>query len=286
MIKISSRLLLIITIIIINACGKTSDIIPSQNLFGIQECITKEFLVTDDYGDIVYFHPYTYVYNDENKVVEYSITEYINYKSVPKKITFQEFKESLGSKSKPYIVELKDNNLNAKYYCDNNGRVSRKENFSSGSILMPISIENEEYDSYGNHIKSTTRQLNIHDGSLTEEFSILEGEYIGGNLSKLYSTYSYSFGIVERHLFREYKSGSIVNKNIISFLFNYGVNDFGEGNKNHPDKRTTYHADGTIYRQGTFSYKFDNKGYLLSSEIINLDATKSTYSGFIYQCKF
>lgn len=259
-----------------------SDILATN---GTPDCVTKGYTISSGDGKIVDKYSYSYVYNDENKVVEYSYPSLINNQTVISKYTFQEYKENLGSADKPYVIEMKDNALHAKYYCDKNGRVSKKEYFSYGSF--PSSIDYEEYDSNGNHIKSTNKVQNSSVGTLTGEFEVLEGVYENGNLTKFYYSNAYNLGkiVTKRYLLTEYKMSSTPNKNIISYLFNYGINDFGEGNKNLIDKRIRYNEDGTILRQGTFVYKLDSKGFLISSDITYSDGSTSGYSGYSYQCK-
>ena len=114
---------------------------------------------------------------------------------------------------------------------------------------------------------------------------MIEGVYEGGNITKFY--YSDTFGktVTKRYLYLEYKPSSIQNKNTILYLYNYGINDFGEGNKSLPDKRIRYNEDGSISRQGTYIYKFDSKGFLISSDISYTDGTSVGLSGYTYQCK-
>ncbi len=289
MIKTITKLLTIVSLIGIYSCSKTNDLTPNQNAVGLNgtsECVTKGYIVSDDYGSIVYKKTFTYFYNEENKVDEYWYPSYVD-KSIIEKITFQENKENLGSDTKPYVIEFKDKVLSAKYYCNKDGRVNKKENFSSGSNFFPFSTEYEEYDNNGNHSKSTTREQNLLNGSLTGNYSIFDAEYERGNLVKLYLTdNNLIYGLYfKRHLFNEYNPGSIPNKNIISFLFNYGVNDFGKGNRNHPKGVISFHVDGSVYRQGNFTYKLDSKGYLSSSFIKYLDGSIEEVSGYTYKCK-
>ena len=259
-----------------------SDILATN---GTPECVTKGYVVSSGNGKVLTKDIYTFIYNDENKVVEYSYPGLINNQSVISKFTFEEYKENLGSDTKPYVIEFRDKLLNAKYYCDKNGRVNRTEYFSSGSNTFPSFTEYEEYDSNGNHIKQTYKEQNTSDGSFTGNSYVVEGVYEGGNILKLY--YSDTFGktVTKRYLFVEYKSTSIQNKNTISYLYNYGTNDFGEGNKNLPDKRVRYNEDGSLSRQGTFVYKLDSKGFLVSSDISYSDGTSVGISGYTYQCK-
>jgi hypothetical protein len=252
---------------------------------GTPECVTKGYTISSGNGKTVTKDVYTFTYNDENKVIEYSYPRTANSQVVTSKYTFEEYKENLGSDTKPYIVESRDKLLNAKYYCDKNGRVNRTEYFSSGSNTFPSFTEYEEYDSNGNHIKQTFKGQNTSDGSFTGDFYVVEGVYEGGNILKFY--YSDTFGktVTKRYLYLEYKPSSTQNKNTISYLYNYGTNDFGEGNKNLPDKRIRYNEDGSISRQGTFVYKLDSKGFLTSSDISYSDGTSVGFSGYTYQCK-
>ena len=104
-----------------------SDILATN---GTPECVTKGYVVSSGNGKVLTKDIYTFIYNDENKVVEYSYPRLMNNQSVISKFTFEEYKENLGSDTKPYIVESRDKLLNAKYYCDKNGRVNRTEYFS------------------------------------------------------------------------------------------------------------------------------------------------------------
>ena len=259
-----------------------SDILDTN---GTPECVTKGYVVSSGNGKVLTKDIYTFIYNDENKVVEYSYPRLMNNQSVISKFTFEEYKENLGSDTKPYIVESRDKLLNAKYYCDKNGRVNRTEYFSSGSNTFPSFTEYEEYDSNGNHIKQTYKEQYTSNGSFTGDFYVIEGVYEGGNITKFY--YSDTFGktVTKRYLYLEYKPSSIQNKNTILYLYNYGINDFGEGNKSLPDKRIRYNEDGSISRQGTYIYKFDSKGFLISSDISYTDGTSVGLSGYTYQCK-
>ena len=192
-----------------------SDILDTN---GTPECVTKGYVVSSGNGKVLTKDIYTFIYNDENKVVEYSYPRLMNNQSVISKFTFEEYKENLGSDTKPYIVESRDKLLNAKYYCDKNGRVNRTEYFSSGSNTFPSFTEYEEYDSNGNHIKQTYKEQYTSNGSFTGDFYVIEGVYEGGNITKFY--YSDTFGktVTKRYLYLEYKPSSIQNKNTILYL--------------------------------------------------------------------
>ncbi len=74
-------------------------------------------------------------------------------------------------------------------------------------------------------------------------------------------------------------------KTKINYLYNFGINSFGNNNKFYPQKETCYNSDGTIKTVGSYIREFDNDGYLLSSMTKYSDGTYDRYYDYKYQCK-
>ena len=160
------------------------------------------------------------------------------------------------------------------------------EYYDSPNDKYPSSIDFPEYDNNGNNIKTTSKYYNKLTGGLSKDYQIYEAEYLDGNMKREYETLQYSNIQVKRHLSAEYTASLKPKKNKILYLYNFGNNSFGNGDKYYQDKKLKYDNNSLLKTQGTFVYKFDNKDYLLSKDIKFSDGTSESYFDYSYQCKW
>lgn len=279
-----TRILLSVLLISITSCNEKKEVTPivvstNTNI----SCLVKSYSYYENAGKTGAEGKYFLGYNNDGKVISISIPSSVSKDTT--KYTYQESKANLGSDSKPYIIEFTDGALSSKYFCDNNGRVNKVDYYDSSNDKYPSSIDFPEYDSNGNNIKTTSKYYNKITGDLSKDYQIYEAEYLDGNLRREYETYQFSNIQVKRHLSVEYTASLKPNKSKIMYLYNYGNNSFGNGDKYYPDKKLKYDNNGLLKTQGTFVYKFDNKDYLLSRDIKFPDGTSESYFDYSYQCK-
>jgi hypothetical protein len=215
-----------------------------------------------------------YIYNKSGKVIENTYTKY------------QENIDNLGSNEKPYITGYNSEfNFFVNYYCDKSKRIIREDYYGSITNKYPSSKTYQEYNNKNYHIKSTYKKVNEQTGELTDEYVITEAEYSEGNCTKIYKTEKTNISQTKRFLYTDYQAGKVSVKTKVIYLFNYGINSFGNNNKLYPDKITYYRSDGTIEKDGIYVYEFDNKGYFLSSWIKYSDGSEQRKYDYIYDCK-
>lgn len=215
-----------------------------------------------------------YTYDKSGKVVENTYTKY------------KEMVDNLGSNEKPYMTGYNGYfNFIVNYYCDKDKRVVREEFFGSVTNKYPSSQTYQEYDNKNYHIKSTYKKVNEQTGDFFDEYIITEAEYFEGNCTKIYKTERTNSSQSKRFLYTDYQFGKISVKTKVIYPFNYGINSFGNNNKLYPDKITYYRLDGTIEKEGSYIYEFDNRGYFLSSWIKYSDGSEQSRYNYIYECK-
>ena len=224
-------------------------------------------------------------YNDERKLINYIYFDTILSSGISGKTINFEYKEvrnNLGSDKNPFVTELLNSQINAKYYCDKNSRVNRREIFAPDKPNYPVSSSFYEYSTESFLTKRSLKFQNTTNGDFTGRILINEFEYIGGDLIKIYTTeYNGSTITTPRYLSTEYVRNSNIMKTKIIDLFNYGILS-----KNHISKEKTYNTIGTISNTASYdySYTFDSKGFILTKNQTNLNGRTIKEDEYIYQC--
>ena len=261
---------LIIAFIGVVSCGKDTAI---DNTPKPPICLVQTYSSSSGKGGKGATGSYTFVYDDKDKIIQNSTST-----------IYVEERANLGSDTKPYVIEYYHNELSAKYYCDKNSRLNKKESFISSTDKFPSSISNFEYDNKGYHTKITLKFVNNLSGVFTGNYRISEYEYVGDNIVKYYSTYQSDTEYRGKYLSFSYLIGNIPIKTKIEYLYNYGINGLGENDKFYPSFKIYYNSDGSKSKDGSYVYEFDNNGYIISGTIKYSDGSFER-EDYTYQCK-
>ena len=134
------------------SCCKITVIQPIANSFQSIDCLVESYSI---YSERLYTSAVgggLFMYNNEGKVLFNNFNE----------TSYLEDKSNLGSDLKPYVTVLDKNGRCEKYYCNENGRVTRIERFNSVKNKYPNTLIYEEYDNNGYHIKNRRAMKEIN----------------------------------------------------------------------------------------------------------------------------